>query len=181
MIWKEFWRLKVIDFANDYIGPSWTRAKRVRCKCSCGNQKDINISSLKRWMTKSCWCLFIERSKRGRIQKKEYKQTSSQKGLWVYIIKCVWHYTKNYYKIWVTTNDWLDKRLSILQVWNPFKIDLLYFVEASDAYAIEKKLHNINAKYKMQWEWFDLKKPMVDKAYKKLIALANGKDFYYQL
>ena len=55
---QTFGRLTVIDFAYSKNGRSYWK-----CKCECGNEKDIFGKNLKRGTIRSCGCLRAERSR----------------------------------------------------------------------------------------------------------------------
>ena len=57
LIGKKFGRLTVIDYAPDYVSPSGNRLVRWKCKCDCGNEKDVISSDLTSGKTLSCGCL----------------------------------------------------------------------------------------------------------------------------
>lgn len=53
---RKFGMLTVIERTDDYILPSGKKAIRWKCKCECGNIKDIYASSLRNGQ-KSCGCV----------------------------------------------------------------------------------------------------------------------------
>lgn len=130
MIWKKFWRLKVVERWKK--SPSWNIY--YICKCDCWNKKEVAYSSLSTWISKSCWCLRKEKNmkrftKHGMRKTKFYNiyhnikkrceksQNPAYKNYWWRWIKCEWktfeeffndmHWT---YKEWLTIdridNDW---------------------------------------------------------------------------
>jgi len=60
LIGQKFGRLTVIERADDYVGPSGTRATKYRCLCECGNMVDVVGASLTIGYTNSCGCLHRE-------------------------------------------------------------------------------------------------------------------------
>lgn len=52
-----FGQLTILSFAPDKIYSSGQRHKMAICRCTCGTQKTIQMSSLKSGKTKSCGCL----------------------------------------------------------------------------------------------------------------------------
>jgi hypothetical protein len=60
VIWTKYGRLIIISDAED---GAWNR-RFVLCKCECWNTKTIWLPSLKKWATKSCWCLNDETRKK---------------------------------------------------------------------------------------------------------------------
>lgn len=60
-----FGRLTVLSQDEDYIFLSGRRIRKWVCRCDCGNTKSILESSLKNGNTKSCGCLWKEKSKTG--------------------------------------------------------------------------------------------------------------------
>lgn len=60
-IGQKFGRLMVIDDAPWYESPSGkSRARRVLCRCDCGNEIIVKLPSLKNGKTKSCGCLKLD-------------------------------------------------------------------------------------------------------------------------
>lgn len=61
MIGKRFGRLVVLDRVEDYISPSSNRHHpKYRCRCDCGNIKDVLKQSLVHGLTVSCGCYHKE-------------------------------------------------------------------------------------------------------------------------
>ena len=54
---EKYHRLEVIKEVEPKIYPNGRKLKRVLCKCECGNEKVINLHSIKKGLTKSCGCL----------------------------------------------------------------------------------------------------------------------------
>jgi hypothetical protein len=55
---QKFGRLTAIERVEDYVFPkSGCHLSKWRCKCECGKEVDVAISSLKNGNTKSCGCL----------------------------------------------------------------------------------------------------------------------------
>ena len=50
---QRFGRLLVLEYA----GKTWYGKSKWRCKCDCGEVKDVDVSSLNRGYTQSCGCL----------------------------------------------------------------------------------------------------------------------------
>ena len=48
VIWEKYWEREVIE--NQIWG-------FVKCKCSCWTIRKVVVANLKRWWSKSCWCL----------------------------------------------------------------------------------------------------------------------------
>jgi hypothetical protein len=59
VIGQAFTRFTVIEEA----GYGKHRQRLVKCRCSCGNEKVIDVNKLKSGHTKSCGCFRIEVSK----------------------------------------------------------------------------------------------------------------------
>lgn len=66
---KTFGELTVIKQAEDYITSNGKHLAMWKCKCICGNIKDILGSSLKNGNTQSCGCLSLKKLELGRIKK----------------------------------------------------------------------------------------------------------------
>lgn len=47
-IWKSFWKLIIVEIKD---------LNKVECECECWNIKEIKLSNLKNWHTRSCWCI----------------------------------------------------------------------------------------------------------------------------
>ncbi|WP_035780470.1 zinc-ribbon domain-containing protein [Butyrivibrio sp. LB2008] len=54
---KRFGKLVVVSMADDYISPSGHRLAQCVCKCDCGKETIVPMSSLVTGSTKSCGCL----------------------------------------------------------------------------------------------------------------------------
>lgn len=64
LIGKTFGRLKVVDFADDYVSPSGKHRRRWACQCLCGRKELVYVTTtdLKSGHTSSCGCYFREKS-----------------------------------------------------------------------------------------------------------------------
>ena len=60
-----FGRLTVISQDKDYISPSGVKMRKWICRCDCGTIKSVLEGFLKTGNTKSCGCLWREKSKNG--------------------------------------------------------------------------------------------------------------------
>lgn len=61
--WEKFWKLTIL----------WEREKRdswifEKCLCECWNVKWISRNHLRRWVSKSCWCLMRDTSRESMIK-----------------------------------------------------------------------------------------------------------------
>lgn len=72
-------------------------------------------------------------------------ETESVQGL--YILKC-----HKFYKIGITNN--VKKRVSILQIGNPYKIELVSFFGRIPAIYLERFLHQALREFRISGEWF---------------------------
>jgi hypothetical protein len=70
---------------------------------------------------------------------------------YVYIIKC-----NDNYKIWVTKNNDINKRIDNMQCWNPYKLSLHKMYYVLDMFYYENKLHKHFNKKNIRWEWYNL-------------------------
>ena len=79
------------------------------------------------------------------------------KKSYIYIIKC-----HEYYKIGIATR--VNKRLSELQVGNPYKIELVERFEIDPHYILsfERRLHAILGGWNVRGEWFELNPAELD-------------------
>ena len=57
-----FGRLTVLYRAENYISPTGKHHPRWHCRCECGNEVDVNASSLRAGKTTSCGCYRREQS-----------------------------------------------------------------------------------------------------------------------
>ena len=53
---KKYNRLTVIKKLEVYVSPGGTTTNRYRCKCECGNIKDVLSTHLNSGKIKSCGC-----------------------------------------------------------------------------------------------------------------------------
>ena len=60
---KRFGRLTVIRKAEDFSNGNHTHHKWV-CKCDCGKEKIVSGESLRNGSSKSCGCLFLEKTRK---------------------------------------------------------------------------------------------------------------------
>lgn len=58
---QRFGRLVVLERGADYVSPQGRKVVRWRCKCDCGNIKDISATHLKKGDCQSCGCFHQER------------------------------------------------------------------------------------------------------------------------
>ena len=49
--WQTFWKWYIL-WAIKHI---WTQ-RMIKCRCECGTEKFVNVSSLSKGKSKSCWC-----------------------------------------------------------------------------------------------------------------------------
>jgi hypothetical protein len=55
LLWKKYWRLIIL-----WEWKKINKERYVKCSCSCGNLCEKRFSSLRKWICKSCWCLWKE-------------------------------------------------------------------------------------------------------------------------
>ena len=60
---QRFGRLLVLERVEDYVSPKGLHLKRWKCKCDCGNIKNVGGNELKTGRTKSCGCLVAENNR----------------------------------------------------------------------------------------------------------------------
>lgn len=58
---QRFGRLTVIEYAGKRVSQSGKASTMWKCKCDCGNIKDVRQGSLRRGTTQSCGCLHKEK------------------------------------------------------------------------------------------------------------------------
>lgn len=73
--WQKFFRWTIIW---DPYYSSKDRTRFVQCKCECWTIRDVRITELNKWRSKSCWC--IQREKVSEIAKKNFTKT----WLWIW-------------------------------------------------------------------------------------------------
>jgi hypothetical protein len=92
---KRFGRLIVLKFISFHKFPCGQSKRVWKCRCDCGNNKNILASSLSRGQTKSCGCLQIEA-----IKKTSTKHGLSHKRIWrtwhSMIERCEYSYNKSF-------------------------------------------------------------------------------------
>lgn len=57
LIGKNYWRLTIL-WEKESLSKRY-----MECVCNCWNKCDILLESIRKWNTKSCWCLSIENRK----------------------------------------------------------------------------------------------------------------------
>ena len=62
-IGEKFNKLTIIKEVNGHIRKNGYKERKVLCRCKCGNIKEILYYSVKSGKTKSCGCLFKEKTK----------------------------------------------------------------------------------------------------------------------
>lgn len=81
IVGMQFSRLSVLEFS----GVTKRNESQFLCRCSCGNEKVIKGTNLKKGITKSCGCLrrekFIEESKKESKRKRELVKQATGKTL----------------------------------------------------------------------------------------------------
>lgn len=55
--WDHYWKLIIISEIESHKQPNWKKVRYFQCECECWNTKNISIVHLKRWHTRSCWCI----------------------------------------------------------------------------------------------------------------------------
>ena len=58
---QRFGRLTVIEYAGTLVTKNHSRTTMWKCKCDCGNIKDVRYSNLARGTTQSCGCIHKEK------------------------------------------------------------------------------------------------------------------------
>lgn len=101
MIWNKYWKLTIIKREKDYISPKWVKCKMFLCKCDCWKEKIIRMSSLKSWLTNSCWCYNKEISIKNNYRKWLKWNLNPN---WKWWISTLWHNirTSKEYQDWRT-------------------------------------------------------------------------------
>lgn len=78
--WDRYWRLTLTW--KETFKKEWKRNDKVRvveCICDCWNVLWAELRSLRKWNTKSCWCLFLE------IAREKWRKINLKH--WLYIWK----------------------------------------------------------------------------------------------
>ena len=98
----------------------------------------------------------------------------------VYILKCKYWNTR-YYKVWVSSNDLIKKRIQELQVWNPKRIELAICVPVLHPYLVENIIHIIYKHNNTSWEWFQLTYTQLNKLIWLTEELSNIEERYLKV
>jgi hypothetical protein len=79
LLYQQFGRLTVIDYADDYISPSGKHYSKWVCECGCEKHSIIEVfgANLKNGTTKSCGCLKIENTKKANKKYNKFEFTNN--------------------------------------------------------------------------------------------------------
>ena len=117
--WNRYWKLTIIG--------DWKQKYNVLCKCDCWKIKEIRMSSIRYWTSKSCWCLQRETAREMLIKYDQdisknlhtiyksirtrcyNKNSKAYKDYWWRWIKCKWNCFSAFYNdmAW-TYKKWLS-------------------------------------------------------------------------
>ena len=115
--WDKYNRLTIIKEVKQI----WYR-RMVECKCDCWNIKEFQLSSIRTWHTKSCWCAYKEWNSTHWMnwtkiynvrlaipQRCNNPKVKAYKNYWWRWIKCEWDSFEEFYKdMWKTYKEWLQ-------------------------------------------------------------------------
>lgn len=80
LIGETYGKLKIIDYAEDYVSPKGKHGAMWLCQCECGNIKKIRESDLRSGRTKSCgMCVGYKKQFEVKKQKPKYRDITGQK------------------------------------------------------------------------------------------------------
>ena len=125
-VWKTYWKLTIL---KDNI-KKW-KYRYVLCLCDCWNKKEIRLTNIINWHTKSCWCLrkksiikhWMKWTRFYRIyynmlNRCNNKNNKSYKWYWLKWINVEWECFEDFYK---DMYDSYNKNLQIDRInnnWN---------------------------------------------------------------
>ena len=89
------------------------------------------------------------------LDRSEKYKKESNKGIYIYIIKC-----DVYYKIGIASN--FESRLNSLQCGNPYELEVICAFRVKNAQKLEKELHNGLKHFNHKREWFKLESSFVE-------------------
>ena len=100
-----FGRLTVITQVEDHIESNGRHNPKWLCQCECGDQVEVVSASLKKGLTKSCGCLWLERvTKHGLRHHPLYKRWENMK-------------TRCYNKDHISYKDYGSRNITICNEW----------------------------------------------------------------
>ena len=128
--WDKFGYLTIEKEIKRDIWNNWSIYRKFLCKCVCWKFTNVRLKKLRKWDTKSCWCLRVEKNKQrcikhwmtntkiyyvfnnlfrrcNKITHKKYKD------YWWRGIHCEWNTFEEFYKdMWSSYKEWLtiDRR-----------------------------------------------------------------------
>ena len=162
-----------------------------KCKCICWNIKDVQLSSLKNWWTKSCWCKrwahWMRSTKIYKVfdwikQRITNKNNSAYKYYWARWIKCEWKNFIEFYKdMWDTYKEWLqiDRENND---WNYCKSNCRWVTQKVNANNKRTTIYLTNNwEKKTLKEWSEIKWIRYNLAYERYKKQYNFNDIFMKI
>lgn len=136
--WMFINKIQVICELPRHTSPCWSSKRMVECKCICWKIFNTQLSPLRTWRTKSCWCIWARNRilastkhwmwRSGNNRSSTYRSWASMKNR---ATNPNWTNSKNYIERWITICDkWLDFRWFLEDMWE--KPDDSYTIERLD-------------------------------------------------
>lgn len=176
--WKRYWRLVVLwDFERRPVGKKWAYQRYEKCRCDCWNVVWINKWNLKKWHTRSCWCLWDEhRAECWNINKKHWDYSSRLYRIY-YDIKSRCTNPKNdrYYCYWdrwikclrntyedFKSDMWESYNIHVKEFWEKdttidrINVDWDYCIENCRRITRKEQMVNTRRNRKELWGWKEM-------------------------
>lgn len=187
--WDKYNMLTIIKEVDKDSSPCWAKYRKFLCKCECWNEKEIVLKNLRKWATKSCWCLhkqIVSKIKtthsmyktkiyrvwsnvQQRCYNKEYKRYKNWGWRW---IKCEWKSFEDFYKdMWESyekhrkLNNWDTCLDRINNDWNYSKKNCRWITNQENN---RNKSNNKRYKWKCMAEWGEITWIKSNTIYKRL-------------
>ncbi len=147
--WDKYWKLTI----NKEI--YWNKKRVFQSKCDCWKIVEIQLTNLRSWHTKSCWCLnwklwthLMTNTKIYRVYKGIESRCKTHKDYYWRWIKFEWNSFEEFYKdMWESYQEWLtiDR---INNDWNYCKENCRW---------VNMKIQSWNRRNNIIYEWKCLK------------------------
>jgi len=163
-IWDKYNYLTIISKPFIKTRPNWCTYKRVECKCQCWTIKDYDLSKLRIWEIKSCWCMRWKLQIQTRWS--HWKTNTKFYKVYAWIrsrcnTKSSWNY-KNYWWRWIkceweTYNDFEKDMFSTYKEWLSIdRIDVNWNYCKENCRWVTPKEQARNTRKTLYYKWKDL-------------------------